>query len=62
VRNARAWEYRLMESRKYLIIGGGLAADAAVRGIRETDAVGSILVISDEDDPPYNRPLLSNTL
>jgi NADPH-dependent 2,4-dienoyl-CoA reductase/sulfur reductase-like enzyme len=47
---------------KYLIIGGGIAADAAVRGIRETDRSGSILVVSDEDDPPYSRPPLSKAL
>ena len=51
-----------MESRKYLIIGGGLAADAAVRGIRELDQHGSVLVVSDEDDPPYVRPPLSKAL
>ena len=51
-----------MEHRKYLIIGGGLAADAAIRGIREVDHTGSILAVSDEDDPPYNRPPLSKAL
>jgi 3-phenylpropionate/trans-cinnamate dioxygenase ferredoxin reductase component len=51
-----------MESCKYLIIGGGLAADAAVRGIRELDAKGSIRVVSDENDPPYDRPALSKAL
>ena len=51
-----------MEHRKYLIIGGGLAADAAIRGIREVDHAGSILAVSDEDDPPYNRPPLSKAL
>jgi len=51
-----------MEQRKYLIIGGGLAADAAIRGIREVDNWGSILVLSDENDPPYDRPPLSNAL
>ncbi len=48
-----------MERQKYLIVGGGLAADAAIRGIRELDTAGSILVVSDENDPPYNRPPLS---
>lgn len=51
-----------MEHRNYLIIGGGLAADAAIRGIREVDHAGSILAFSDEDDPPYNRPPLSKAL
>jgi len=47
---------------KYLIIGGGMTADAAVRGIREIDASGSIALISKEPDPPYNRPPLSKGL
>ena len=34
-----------MERRDYLIVGGGLAADAAVRGIREVDRTGSILAV-----------------
>jgi 3-phenylpropionate/trans-cinnamate dioxygenase ferredoxin reductase component len=51
-----------MERRKYLIVGGGLAADSAVRGIRELDQQGSILVVSDDDYPPYDRPPLSKGL
>lgn len=46
----------------YLIIGGGMTADAAVRGIRECDAHGDITVLSDEPVPPYNRPPLSKAL
>ena len=51
-----------MKRRKYLVVGGGLAADAAIRGIREVDRAGSILAVSDEDDPPYDRPPLSKAL
>jgi NADPH-dependent 2,4-dienoyl-CoA reductase/sulfur reductase-like enzyme len=47
---------------KYLIVGGGLAGDAATRGIRELDAGGSIGLISMEPDPPYMRPNLSKGL
>ena len=46
----------------YLIIGAGMAADAAVRGIREIDDVGTITIVGDEFDPPYKRPLLSKGL
>lgn len=46
----------------YLIIGGGMAADAAVRGIREMDSSGSIGVVGAEPDPPYARPPLSKSL
>ena len=51
-----------MRDYKYLIIGGGLAGDAAVRGIRELDNEGSIGMISMEPDPPYVRPNLSKGL
>ena len=47
---------------KYLIIGGGMTADAAVQGIRELDPEGSIGVISAEIDAPYNRPPLTKGL
>ncbi|HTK82150.1 MAG TPA: NAD(P)/FAD-dependent oxidoreductase, partial [Bacteroidota bacterium] len=46
----------------YLIIGGGMTADAAVKGIRTVDATGSIGVISSDSVPPYNRPALSKAL
>jgi NADPH-dependent 2,4-dienoyl-CoA reductase/sulfur reductase-like enzyme len=51
-----------MPSYKYLIIGGGMTADAAVRGIRSIDQQGSIGMIGEESDPPYTRPLLSKGL
>ncbi len=47
---------------RYLLIGGGMAADAAARGIRQIDADGSIGLFSAEPDPPYNRPPLSKGL
>jgi 3-phenylpropionate/trans-cinnamate dioxygenase ferredoxin reductase component len=51
-----------MQHYKYLIIGGGMTADAAVQGIRSVDPVGSIGLLSAEFDPPYNRPPLSKAL
>lgn len=51
-----------MKSYKYLIIGGGLAGDAATKGIRELDADGTIGMLSMEPDPPYMRPNLSKGL
>jgi NADPH-dependent 2,4-dienoyl-CoA reductase/sulfur reductase-like enzyme len=47
---------------RYLIVGGGLTADAACTGIRSMDAEGSIGLIGDEPDPPYLRPPLSKGL
>ena len=51
-----------MKHFKYLIIGGGLTGDAAVRGIRELDQDGTIGMFSTEPDPPYSRPALSKGL
>jgi NADPH-dependent 2,4-dienoyl-CoA reductase/sulfur reductase-like enzyme len=47
---------------RYLIVGGGMTADAAVAGIREHDPDGSVVVIGAESDPPYKRPLLTKGL
>jgi len=46
----------------YLIIGGGMTADAAAQGIREVDPNGTIGLIGAEHDPPYNRPPLTKGL
>src|SRR5262245_43978635 len=46
----------------YLIVGGGMTADAAVRGIREVDTKAAIGVIGAEADPPYARPPLTKAL
>ena len=51
-----------MPSFKYLIVGGGMTADAAVRGIRDVDKEGSIGLVSAETVPPYNRPPLTKGL
>lgn len=51
-----------MTAYRYLIIGGGLTADAACRGIREHDDAGSIGLLTEEPHPPYARPLLSKGL
>ena len=51
-----------MLSTRYLIVGGGLTADAAARGIRACDADGPVLLVSAEADAPYARPPLSKKL
>ena len=51
-----------MDSYDYLIVGGGVAAEAAVHGIREVDAKGRIGLIGAESHPPYDRPPLSKAL
>jgi len=47
---------------RYLIVGGGMTADAAAHAIRESDPSGSIGIISDDPHPPYNRPPLTKGL
>jgi 3-phenylpropionate/trans-cinnamate dioxygenase ferredoxin reductase component len=51
-----------VESSRYLIIGGGMTGDAAVRGIRERDADSSIVLVGAEQHPPYARPPLTKGL
>ena len=51
-----------MPDYKYLIVGGGMAAAAAVEGIREVDASGLIGLIGAETHPPYDRPPLTKGL
>ena len=51
-----------MHTTRYLIVGGGLTADAASKGIREVDGEGRITVVAAEAYPPYARPPLSKAL
>ena len=51
-----------MKRYDYLIIGGGMTADAAARGIRERDTSGTIGIVSSDPSPPYNRPPLTKGL
>lgn len=51
-----------MESFDYLIVGGGMVADAAARGIRDLDETGTIGILSADIDEPYTRPALSKKL
>lgn len=51
-----------MPNYTYLIVGGGMAGDAALQGIREVDRAGTIGLIGAESHRPYNRPPLSKGL
>jgi 3-phenylpropionate/trans-cinnamate dioxygenase ferredoxin reductase component len=51
-----------MISTRYLIVGGGMTGDAAVKGIREHDPDGSIVLVGDEPNAPYARPPLTKKL
>lgn len=52
----------MVERYDYVIVGAGMAADAAVAGIRRRDRKGSIAVVGEESFPPYQRPPLSKKL
>lgn len=45
-----------------LLLGGGVAAARCARTLRRHGFSGSILLVSDEELPPYNRPPLSKEL
>jgi len=47
---------------KYVIVGGGMTADAAIEGLRQADPSGSIALVGSESHPPYNRPPLTKAL
>ena len=51
-----------MASYRYLIVGGGMTGDAAVRGIRDEDVDGSIGMFTLEPHDPYARPPLTKGL
>ncbi len=51
-----------MKNFKYIILGGGMTGDSAVKGIREIDKDGSIAVFSREPYKPYSRPPLTKDL
>ncbi len=51
-----------MPAYEYLVVGGGMAADAAVRGIRECDPGGTIGLVGADPQRPYSRPPLSKAL
>lgn len=41
---------------KYVVIGGGAAGAYAVEGIREAGFTGHVIMVSKEDEVPYDRP------
>ena len=45
-----------------LLIGGGVASARCARSLRRNGFEGSILLVGDEEVPPYNRPPLTKAL
>ena len=52
----------IKQSYDYVIVGGGVAAASAVKGIRTEDGSGTIAVLGSEPDKPVYRPALSKDL
>lgn len=52
----------IKESYDYVIVGGGVAAASAVKGIRSEDSSGTVAVLGSEPDKPVYRPALSKDL
>jgi 3-phenylpropionate/trans-cinnamate dioxygenase ferredoxin reductase component len=46
-------------SEAFVIVGGGQAGGWAARTLRQEEFRGSIVLLSAEDHPPYERPPLS---
>jgi NADPH-dependent 2,4-dienoyl-CoA reductase/sulfur reductase-like enzyme len=51
-----------MTRHEYLIVGGGMTAHAAARGIRALDPQGTLAMLSAETHRPYARPPLTKKL
>ena len=51
-----------MKSYRYLIVGGGMSADAVCKGIRSLDEDGTIGLVGAEPHAPYKRPPLTKGL
>ena len=52
----------ILTETKYLIIGNSAGGIGAAEAIREMDAQGSIIIVSDEPYPAYSRPLIAEHL
>jgi 3-phenylpropionate/trans-cinnamate dioxygenase ferredoxin reductase component len=47
---------------RYLVVGGGMTADAACKAIRQQDPDGATGLVMGELHPPYDRPPLTKAL
>ena len=47
---------------RYVIIGNGAAGNAAAAAIRTWDPMGKVLIFTDEPQPAYYRPLITNLI
>lgn len=54
--------YRCDTQRRYVILGGGPAALSAADAIRKRDQTGRVLMLSAEEQLPFNRPMLTKNM
>ncbi len=47
------------ENRQFVILGAGVAGYSAAQALRESGFEGNIVMLTGEEDPPYDRPNLS---
>ena len=47
---------------KFVVLGGGTAALNAAKAIRERNNTASIIMVSDEEELPYDRPMLTKNM
>ncbi|MGI6070822.1 MAG: FAD-dependent oxidoreductase, partial [Blautia sp.] len=54
--------YREDSQEFYVILGNGAAGFYAAKAIRERDKTGSVVMVSNEEYPTYNRPMLTKSI
>lgn len=54
--------FRMDTMERFVILGGGTAALNAAKAIRQRNAIASITMISEEDERPYDRPMLTKNM
>lgn len=57
-----ATSFRRNTEEIFIILGGGPGAYNAAKAIRERNSTAGITIITDEKQPPYNRPMLTKAL
>ncbi|MDO4540313.1 MAG: FAD-dependent oxidoreductase [Syntrophomonadaceae bacterium] len=62
VLQAKEDEFSQDSSQRFVIIGGGIAAQSAAEAIRKRNRSASVIMLSAEPWPPYYRPMLSDYL
>ncbi len=54
--------YRRDSEEKFVILGGGTAALNAAKAIRQRNSTASIVMLSEENELPYDRPMLTKAM